>query len=152
MSRYMIVPAILVVMAVGLVPLFVLINYSVQTPYEEKGNFFVGFDNFKEVDHVPGLEGSCCNGGLFIIRNPKLILVEMRAVERIADRLKILHNDSLECPSMLRIPECDVSYTCPEEYGETCDYICCPFEKVHPCGFDSLNYAGDGIQVSGNRE
>ena len=48
----MIVPAIVVVMAVGLVPLFAMINYSVQTPYAQQ-NIFVGFDNFQKMLNEP---------------------------------------------------------------------------------------------------
>lgn len=48
MSKYLILPAILVIMAVGLIPLFVLINYAVQTPYAHE-NVFVGFGNFQKV-------------------------------------------------------------------------------------------------------
>ena len=41
-------PALIILLIVGLVPIFPLVNYSVQTPFQEK-NRFVGFDHFKRM-------------------------------------------------------------------------------------------------------
>lgn len=52
MSKFMIAPAVLLVMVVGLVPLFAMINYSVQRPYAAE-NVFLGFANFLRVLSEP---------------------------------------------------------------------------------------------------
>lgn len=52
MSKYLVVPAIVVVMIAGLVPFFALINFSVQTPFAQE-NVFVGFDNFRKILSEP---------------------------------------------------------------------------------------------------
>jgi glycerol transport system permease protein len=41
-------PALIVLLIIGLVPIFPLVNYSVQTPFQEE-NRFVGFDHFKRM-------------------------------------------------------------------------------------------------------
>lgn len=50
--KYLILPAMTVVLFVGLIPLFSMINYAVQTPYGVE-NVFVGFDNFYKILHEP---------------------------------------------------------------------------------------------------
>ena len=51
-SKYLILPAVVAVLVVGLVPFLVLINYSVQTPYAEQ-NVFVAFNNFRKIVSEP---------------------------------------------------------------------------------------------------
>ena len=52
MSKYLILPAVIAVLVVGLVPFLILINYSVQTPYAEE-NVFVAFNNFRKIVSEP---------------------------------------------------------------------------------------------------
>jgi len=108
-----------------------------------------GFGTLKEVNLVPGF-GFGNNGGIGISRNPRLEVLEMSSLERVADGIRIVDNDMLPWPNIWVGTECNDDECAANP--EKCQEVCGDLEVIRSLGFPSIVNTGRGIVVVVNEE